>query len=340
MTTGTVVAGRRRYALIAHPIGFNPASIARCGSSCSQIRNTSHLPQSLVAVPVTLRPYGYLRRTSVCYLLGNYDLMLLHIALVSITKEVTLAHLASVSAAIQRQISRDFGPMWNVEATVDAFDKLEDVPIGYWHVLLQDDLPNGAAGLHKRDDNKQPFALGTLTRAGNSLKSGQGRVEYLIEVCDPCQASRFAYSVNSVMVSDFYTPQYFDPVKSNGVRYSFSGQVRGPREVLDGGYLSWFDPQTRHLFQLEVDGKKKTIADRGEVPFAAESLRAFSDRVSADRRDSVIKGGSRAGLRLNAETDFRKTARVEKPKLTAVDHAQLAHARNLWAQLKRISAVE
>jgi hypothetical protein len=63
--------------------------------------------------------------------------------------------------------------------------------------------------------------------------------------------------------------------------------------VLDGGYLSWFDPQTRHLFQLQVDGKKKTIADKGEVPFAVESLRAFSDRVSADRRDSVIRGGSR-----------------------------------------------
>ena len=146
--------------------------------------------------------------------------------------------------------------------------------------------------------------------------------------------------MNSVMVSDFYTPQYFDPVKSSGVRYSFSGQVRGPREVLDGGYLSWFDPQTRHLFQLQVDGKKKTIADRGEVPFAAESLRALSDRVSADRRDSVIKGGSRAGLRLNAETDYRKRARIEKPKLTAVDHAQVAHARNLWAQLERIAAAE
>lgn len=227
--------------------------------------------------------------------------------LVSLTKDISLAQLAPVSAAIQKQISRDFGPIWNVEATVDAFEKLEDVPVGYWHVLLQDELPNSAAGLHKRDDNKQPFALvaltnnwpvfmshevlemlvdpqGTLTRAGNSLKSGQGRVEYLIEVCDPCQASKFAYSVNSVLVSDFYTPNYFDPVKSSAVRYSFSGQIGGPREVLDGGYLSWFDPQTRHLFRLTVDGKKRAIDDKGEVPFAAESLRAFSDRVSADRR--------------------------------------------------------
>jgi hypothetical protein len=287
--------------------------------------------------------------------------MLLHIALVSSTKEVSLAQLAPVSAAIQKQISRDFGPMWNVEATVDAFDTLEDVPIGYWHVLLQDELPNGAAGLHKRDDNKQPFALvaltnnwpvfmshevlemlldplGTLTRAGNSLKSGQGRVEYLVEVCDPCQASKFAYSVNSVLVSDFYTPNYFDPVKSSGVRYSYSGQVHGPREVLDGGYLSWFDPQTRHLFQFQVDGKKSTIVDQGEIPFTAESLRAFSDRVSADRRNALINGGSRAGLRLNAATDFRRTVHIEKPKLTPVDQARIAQARNMRAQLERIAA--
>ena len=104
--------------------------------------------------------------------------------------------------------------MWNVEATVDAFDKLEDVPIGYWHVLLQDELPNGAAGLHKRDDNKQPSRPGSLDHelaciheprsarnagrpAGNAYarrvtrrKPGKGRVEYLIEVCDPCQASK------------------------------------------------------------------------------------------------------------------------------------------------------
>jgi len=287
--------------------------------------------------------------------------MLIHIGLVSLTKEVSLAQLAPVSAAIQKQISRDFGPIWNVEATVDPFDKLEDVPVGYWHVLLQDELPNGAAGLHKRDDDKQPFALvaltnnwpvflshevlemladpqGTLTRAGDSLKPGQGRVEYLLEVCDPCQSSKFAYSVNSILVSDFYTPNYFDPVKSGGVRYSFSGQLRGPRDVLDGGYLSWFDPGSLHLFQLQVDGKKKTISDKGEVPFGAESLRAFSDRVSTDRRDAVIQGGSRRGLLLSAAGDFRKTARFEKLEPTSVDDSQIAHAHNLRAQLERVAA--
>ena len=33
-----------------------------------------------------------------------------------------------------------------------------------------------------------------------------------------------------------------------------------------------------------------------------------------------------------------RTARVEKPKLTAVDHTQIAHARNLREQLERLTA--
>jgi hypothetical protein len=143
-----------------------------------------------------------------------------------------------------------------------------------------------------------------------------------------------------VMVSDFYTPQYFDPVQSSGVRYSFSGQIRGPREVLDGGYLSWFDPESRHLFQLQVDGKKTQICNKGEIPFQIESLRAFSDSVSTDRRDAVIKGGSRPGMMLNSATDLRKTPWAKEPKPTAVDRSRISQARNLRAQLERIGAIK
>jgi len=46
------------------------------------------------------------------------------------------------------------------------------------------------------------------------------------------------------------------------------------------------------------------------------------------------------GLRLNAATDYRRTASVEKPELTVVDQAQIAHAQNLWAQVERIAAAK
>jgi hypothetical protein len=52
-------------------------------------------------------------------------------------------------------------PRWDVKATVDVFPRLEDVPIGYWPIIVMDDIQTpGAAGVHE-DKNGQPFALVT-----------------------------------------------------------------------------------------------------------------------------------------------------------------------------------
>ena len=53
----------------------------------------------------------------------------------------------------------------------------------------------------------------------------QGRVEYLVDVCDPCESVSFAYSINGVTVSDFYTPHFM----ASGVRYSFRGEMDAHR---------------------------------------------------------------------------------------------------------------
>ena len=51
---------------------------------------------------------------------------------------------------------------------------------------------------------------GDRTDSGPSLRRGQGRVDYLVEVCDPCQRS--TYTIDGVLVSDFVTPGYYgDP---------------------------------------------------------------------------------------------------------------------------------
>ena len=84
---------------------------------------------------------------------------------------------------------------------------------------------------------------------GKTIEAG-ARVEYLVEVGDPSEAAEFGYSINGILVSDFYTPHYFDPVKSAGVRYSFQGAIAEPRQVLKGGYLSWHDVVTDHILQL------------------------------------------------------------------------------------------
>ena len=228
-------------------------------------------------------------------------MLLTQVALVSEISEISASELTRYSAAIQKQALRDFGPIWDVQATVDAFVRLEDVPVGYWPIIVDHDIGfPGAAGIHL-DKDGQPFALvqysnswsltasheclemlgdpgGDRLVAGNSVKDDQGRVEYLLEVCDPSEAQEFAYTVNGILVSDFYTPHFFDPVPGAGVRYSFSGAIQAPRTVLKGGYLSWHDPVSDRWWQQTwFGGAKPAFRDLGVLARGNRSLREMVD---------------------------------------------------------------
>jgi hypothetical protein len=201
------------------------------------------------------------------------------LALVSDGVEIDASDMTTVSAALSKQVQRDFQPIWDVDATVDSFVNLEDVPTDYWPIIVMRNV-KGAGGYHQ-DKNGQPFAVvqfgpqwsltasheclemladpfgGRLVAADlldQALDTGMdpSRVQYLVEVCDPSESADFSYTVNGVKVSDFYTPQFFDPVQSEGVRYSFRGTIDGPRKVLDGGYISWQDLTTGEWSQLRM----------------------------------------------------------------------------------------
>jgi len=81
---------------------------------------------------------------------------------------------------------------------------------------------------------------GTATVTGPSLKDGQGHVEYLIEVCDPCQSS--TYEIHGLPVSDFVTPAYYATVPASDAQCSFTGRCKRPRQVLEDGYITWRTP--------------------------------------------------------------------------------------------------
>ena len=246
-----------------------------------------------------------------------------HVALVSLTSDVPTRSFLQAAAAIQKQITRDFTPIWGLPATVDAFEDLASVPSDYHPVvlfgdpseveerlqfaigweyaqdLIDDFEKDRLSGLHLNAFTRQPFALveasetwsvtlshevlemitdpfgNRLIAAAHPLDRDQ-RVRYLLEVCDPCQT--VWYPVNGVPVADFFTPRYFDPVRVDRSRYSFTGALEYPLEIMEGGYLSWIDPEDSGLYQLAAgDTEPVRLADLAQLARSSAPLRTVVD---------------------------------------------------------------
>jgi hypothetical protein len=273
-----------------------------------------------------------------------------HIALVADTEAVSKREITRVAAALDKQVTRDFGPLWGVLATVDPVFSLEDVPVGYWPLVLRDRIKAaGADGFHK-DRFGQPFARVALTDSwsltasheclemladpfgdrmipGPSIKRGEGRISYLVEVCDPPESEEFAYTVNDVLVSDFITPSFYDPIEVEGVRYSFTGAVKHPRQVLEGGYLSWRNQTNEHIEQLVVRNGKNEFRDLGVWHPSSRSVREFVD--SKTEHPELEHGLSPQNIRLRSAIEAEqnnKRAREQAANLLRKELETLEHA--------------
>jgi hypothetical protein len=79
------------------------------------------------------------------------------------------------------------------------------------------------------------------------------------------------------------------PSRGNvGGSYAFTGSIKGPRQVLKGGYLSWHDPVSDHWFQLTFfSGSKARVRDIGKLDAKASSFRVQVDRMTEQERMRV-----------------------------------------------------
>lgn len=232
------------------------------------------------------------------------------IGIASRSQFVGLHDLTKVAAALNLQVNRDMRTVWNISATVSALADPDSIEPGVWPIFIVDDVGQpGALGLHLTE-HQQPYALvqagetWSLTTSheclemlvdpsGNWLIPSAGitvvgkevrdlkdaKFEYLVEVADPSENPANAYMIDDVLVSDFYTPRFFDPLVSPGVQYSFTGRIKRPREILPGGYISWLNPKLGTMQQLLWFDPKPEIVDLPGSPAKSNrgSLRGFVD---------------------------------------------------------------
>jgi hypothetical protein len=253
---------------------------------------------------------------------------LIQVGLVDKTKAIDPELMQAVAAALTIQVTRDLPQFWNVQATVTYEPNASKIPPGVWPVFLVKTLPPGEGGFHL-DQHNQPYAKviaspgsdewtidashetlemlvdpnGNRLQPSTSIQiengkivDGTGQFAYLVEACDPCEADNFAYPIQGVAVSDFLTPHFYDPVVTPGTRYSFTGAIKAPRQILPGGYISWVNQQTNEMQQLLwVDPTKAPkIVNLG--PAAGASLREWVDNYMAESEGKTTVRANRHAL--------------------------------------------
>jgi len=253
---------------------------------------------------------------------------LIQVGLVDKTKAIDPELMQAVAAALTIQVTRDLPQFWNVQATVTYEPNASKIPPGVWPVFLVKTLPPGEGGFHL-DQHNQPYAKviaspgsdewtidashetlemlvdpnGNRLQPSTSIQiengkivDGTGQFAYLVEACDPCEADNFAYPIQGVAVSDFLTPHFYDPVVTPGTRYSFTGAIKAPRQILPGGYISWVNQQSNEMQQLLwVDPTKAPkIVDLG--PASGASLREWVDNYMAESPGKTTVRANRHAL--------------------------------------------
>jgi hypothetical protein len=275
------------------------------------------------------------------------------IGLVDMTGEIDVDLVHSAAMALNLQVTRDLPQFWPISATVMYLPNPKKIPAGVWPVQLVKTLPPDEGGFHS-DKHKQPYAKVIASKSdptwtidtsheilemlvdpyGNRMQSsvaieivkgkvqdGAGQYGYLVEACDPCEDNSYAYTINGIAVSDFITPHYYDPIVTPGTRYSFTGAIKGPRQILPGGYISWVNTEIDEWQQLMyVDpSKPPTIQNIGKAD-SSKNLREWIDGLAAAKRIT------KASRKVKTPKD-RALFKYSAKRLVAMDRLSIAKAK-------------
>ena len=269
----------------------------------------------------------------------------IRVGLVDMTGQVSTDLMQAAAAALNIQVTRDLPQFWNVQATVEYLPSAGKLPAGVWPVQLVRTLPAGEGGVHL-DKHNQPYAKvlasaddawtidashetlemlvdpfgnkmqtsRSIEIVGNEVQDGPGEFNYLVEACDPCEANSFGYTIQGVLVSDFLTPHYYDPIVTGGTRYSFASSVKAPRQMLPGGYISFVNLETdewQQILWLNPPPAPPQLRDLG--PANGRSLREWIDGLMAEETLQKLRHHIvRTRARNHSHREFERRDRLDR----------------------------
>jgi hypothetical protein len=186
------------------------------------------------------------------------------VSLVNQSTVVSDSDLATVAAALERQVWLHFQPMWGIEAQL--YYGRAALPGSDVLYICDDTTQADALGFHtstqgnvvgyvfaKTDEaNGVPWSVTAshelLEMLGNpwvnlmcwGMAGGQ-LVLVPREVGDPVEGA--TYAVSGVQVSDFVGPRWFEPGAGGG-QFDYLGRISAPFLLDQGGYIAYQIPAT------------------------------------------------------------------------------------------------
>ena len=217
---------------------------------------------------------------------------------ISVINESTVladADVTPVVAALQKQVTNDFRPVWGTDAELTIVPKGAQPATGsWWLVLLDDSDQAGALGYHDFTTEGLPigkvFAASDL-KAGTSWtvtashellemlgdpnvnltvfvqNSNTAGILYAYEVCDACEDDSLGYKIDDILLSDFVYPSWFESFRAEGsAQFDRGSKIDAPLQLLPGGYIGIFNVTSGNGWQQQTAEKRPVdLKNRGPV---------------------------------------------------------------------------
>ena len=229
------------------------------------------------------------------------------IAFVNLAKASLGVNLDKLVAALDKQMQRDFVPIWGYPAKLYVTKKPK--PDEWQMVFLDDADAANALGYHDITKDGQPISkvfVKTTIAAGEkvSVTTSHELMEMMIdpgaqlwaqnsngafhayEMCDAVEEEE--YDIDGIAVSDFVFPSFFEPWHApNSVQFDYLNRVTQPYQTLPKGYQIVSDGKSSH----EIFGSRekelhfRTVENR--TMHRSEYRRATMDRNNCGSRSAV-----------------------------------------------------
>jgi hypothetical protein len=236
--------------------------------------------------------------------------------LIAVVNESTITPDAQVQALVpvlQKQVTGDFGPLWDVEAKITFYPKATPPPPEAWQLVILDTSDQaGALGYHDLTASNKPlgkvFAMSDQ-QAGDKLSVTVSHelleiladpyinltvqnidgLFYAYEVCDAVEDDSLGYVIDGVTVSDFVLRSWFIPGFQGPT--SFKGRINGAFNLAPGGYIGFYDPKAG-AWNQKTNWQKMTYAGQvapkpGEQPAVTATRLATANHTALKARKAT-----------------------------------------------------